>query len=181
MPASGAAARRQQEATVRTLLHEGLISDDLLALLDETESEGVEGDDAALVRVVRRDAMKARRVPTSLVRAMTLAGNRGQEAWVKARRASDFGAFLPFLETNIELRREYAACFEFDETYDALLDDYEEGLRTADVRAIFGALRKQLPELVAAASERSPGPLQGPFSIPGQRAALDLVLRRVGF
>jgi carboxypeptidase Taq len=181
MPKAGAAARGQQEATVRALLHEGMISDELGELLDTVAASGVNGDDAALVRVVRRDAEKARRVPTDLVTRIALASNEAQEAWVDARKNDDFAAFLPYLERNIELRREYAACFEGAEPYDALLDDFEPGMKTDEVRTIFGPLREQLPDLVAAATERSPGQIEGTFPIAGQRAALDLVLRRVGF
>src|SRR5687767_6933549 len=108
MPAAGYAARGRHEATLTRLMHEGLISSQLFELLDEVEASGPEGDDAALVREVRHEADKARRVPAELVEALTLAGSAGQEAWNKARDADDFAAFLPFLERNVELRRDYA-------------------------------------------------------------------------
>lgn len=193
MPPAGATARGEQAATIAGLLHEGMTDPALADLLDEVEAAGVNaerpacgqslqaGDDAALVRVVRRDADKARRVPNELVKAMTLAGNAGQEAWTKAREDDDFATFLPFLERNIALRVEYAACFDVAEPYDALLDDFEPGMLTAEVRDVFGPLRQQLPGLIAAATAHSPGPLTGTFPIDGQRRALDNLLRRVGF
>lgn len=180
MPRAGAAARAQQEATIAGILHERMTAPRLAELLAAVDGTG-EADDAALVRVVRRDAERARRVPAELVRDITLAGNAGQEAWMKAREADDFAAFLPFLERNIELRRQYAACFEADEPYDALLDDYEPGLKAADVRDVFARLRSDLPALVAAAAEHSPPPLTGPFDIEAQRRVVDVILRRVGF
>jgi carboxypeptidase Taq len=181
MPPAGATARAHQEATLHGLLHEGLIAPELADLLAEAQAAGVQGDDAALVRVVGRDADKARRVPTELVKAMAMAGNEGQEAWAKARENDDFEAFLPYLERNLDLRREYAACFDVAEPYDALLDDFEPGMLTSDVREVFGPLREELPRLVAAAAERSPGRLAGSFPVDGQRRALDFLLRRVGF
>jgi carboxypeptidase Taq len=179
MPRAGAEARAQQEATLTGIVHERMTAPELADLLDA--ADGAAGDDAALARVVRREAEKARRVPAELVREITLAANAGQEAWAKAREADDFAAFLPFLERNIELRREYAACFEADEPYDALLDDFEPGLHAAEVRTVFARLREELPALVAAAAERSAPPLPGPFDVAAPRRVVDMTLHRVGF
>jgi len=181
MPPTGARARGAQMATVSGLLHDGMAAPEVLELLDEAEREELTGDDAALVRLVRREAEKATLVPTELVKALALAASAGQEAWAKARADDDFAAFLPFLERNIGLRAEYAACFDVAEPYDALLDDFEPGMLTAEVREAFAPLRSELPELVAAAAERSPGQLRGHFPADGQRRAVDMILRRVGF
>lgn len=181
MPPAAHAARGQQEATLTGLMHEGMTAPELTGLLEDVEASGPQGDDDALAREVRREADKARRVPAELVRQMTLAGSAGQEAWVKAREAGDFAAFLPFLERNVELRREYAACFAVAEAYDALLDDYEPGMLTGEVREAFAPLRAELPALVAAAAEHSAAPLSGPFPVDAQRRAVDMILRRVGF
>lgn len=181
MPPAGNASRGQQTATLSRLWHDGMASPALAELLDEAEGADLEGDDAALVREVRREADKARRVPGELVQAMAIAGSDGQEAWVGARANADFAAFRPFLERNIELAREYAACFDVDEPYDALLDDHEPGMLTREVREAFAPLRAELPALVAAAAEHSPGPPVGPFALDAQRRAVDLLLRRIGF
>jgi carboxypeptidase Taq len=183
MPPAGNASRGRQTATLSGLVHEGLTSPVLAELLEEIEVAGEElgGDDAALVRVVRRDAEKARRVPNELVQAMAVASSDGQEAWAAAREADDFAAFLPFLERNLALAREYAACFDVTEPYDALLDDHEPGMLTGEVREAFAPLRGELPALVAAAAAHSPGQPTGPFDLDAQRRAVDLLLRRIGF
>lgn len=181
MPPAGNAARGRQTATLSAMLHEGMTAPVLAELLEEAAGIELEGDDAALVREVRREAEKARRVPTDLVTAMAMAGSDGQEAWVKAREAGDFAAFRPFLERNIELAREYAACFDVAEPYDALLDDHEPGMLTGEVREAFAPLRAELPALVAAAAEHSPGLPQGPFPVDAQRRAIDVLLKRIGF
>jgi carboxypeptidase Taq len=49
------------------------------------------------------------------------------------------------------LRREYADFFApYDHVYDPLLDDFEPGLKTVDVKAIFNTLRPQQVELIKA-------------------------------
>ena len=155
MPPAGAAGRAEQMATVSGVIHDGMTDPRIAELLEQVEDAQLDGDDAALVRVVAREAEKARLVPAELVRELTIAASEGQEVWAKARAEDDFASFRPYLERNVELRREYAACFDVDEPYDALLDDYEPGMRTSDVRAVFTRLREELPALVAAAAERA--------------------------
>jgi carboxypeptidase Taq len=181
MPPAGVAARAEQTATINGMLHDGLADPRIGELLVELTERELDGDDAALVRVVAKETDKARRVPAQLVRELTIAASRGQESWAKARQDDDFESFRPFLEHNVELKREYAACFDVAEPYDALLDDYEPGMLTDEVRAVFGPLREELPPLVADAAERSPGILTGHFEIEAQRRAVDLILKRVGF
>ena len=63
--------------------------------------------------------------------------------------------------------------------YDGLLGDYDFGLRTDELRRVFGELAAALPPLVAEAQLRSPRrALQVPVS--AQRAAVAGALRRLG-
>jgi carboxypeptidase Taq len=181
MPSTGAAGRAEQMATLSGLLHDNQTDPALGELLDAAAELELEGDDAALVRVARRDVEKARRLPPDLVRALARAGSAGHLAWARAREAGDFEAFRPTLEHNVLLRAEYAACFDVAEPYDALLDDHDPGMLTEEVRAAFAPLRAELPGLVGAGAEHAPPPLRGPFPVDRQRRAVDVVLRRVGF
>ena len=61
---------------------------------------------------------------------------------------------MPFLERHLELRRRYVELFpEADEPYDVLLDDYERGMKAAEVRSVFDRLKEELVPLVAEAAE----------------------------
>lgn len=177
MPPAGAEARADAIATLSRLIHERQTAPELLELL------GAADDGDPVARVARRDAAKALRVPRALIGALAHASAAGQDAWQAAREVDDFAAFRPYLERNIELLREYASCFEdeTDEPYDALLDDFEPGMRAADVRAAFAPLRDELPELVAAGAERPAPKLPAPFPIEGQRRAVRMILERLGF
>ena len=88
-------------------------------------------------------------MPTELAAEIELAASAAQEPWVRARQTSDFAVFAPYLERNLQLRRDYAACFDgVEHPYDALLDDFEPGLTTTLVRRVFDALRAGLVPLV---------------------------------
>jgi carboxypeptidase Taq len=154
MPPAGSEHRAEHLATLRRIQHEVLIDHETGRLLEELrpleDSLDPDSDDAALIRVARRDYEKAVRVPTELRAEMVRAAAQARTVWVKAKAESDFQQFLPALERNFELRRRYVDCFEdVDEPYDILLDDFEPQTTTAEVRAIFEVLKGELVSLIA--------------------------------
>jgi carboxypeptidase Taq len=161
MPPRGGAARAESLATLGRISHEMFISSETGRLLElatgelDGDADG-DSDDARLVRVVRRRWEKARRVPAELTAELARAGSVGYEAWVGARKASDFATFAPYLERNLELAHRYVECFdEFDGPYDALLDDYEPGMKAAKVTRLFGELKRELVPLIAKVTEHA--------------------------
>ena len=186
MPSRGTEARANQLSTLGRIAHERFVDPELGRLLDSAEplveSLPYDSDDRSLVRVTRRDWEKARRVPTELRAEMTLQAARGHHAWVEARRTNDFASFLPYLRTNVELKRRYVECFEWsDSPYTPLLDDYEPGMLTSEVREVFATLRPALTNLVAAAPEVDSSFLRGEFAPDAQRAVAVQVLETLGF
>ena len=176
MPAGGAPTRAAQLSTMHELTHAFETEDRFGELFEELEpyaaSLPLDSDDAALIRVAKRDWEKARRIPTSLAAELALVIAQAYEPWVKAREESDFPSFRPWLERILELRRSYIECFApYDDPYDVLLDDFEPGMRTEEVRAAFGVLEPGLTELVAEhAGDEEDGLPEGPFSIAVQKA-----------
>jgi carboxypeptidase Taq len=186
MPPLGTEARAEQLATLGRIAHERFTDDEVGRLLDAAEPLveplQYDSDDASLVRVTRRDWEKARRVPSQLREEMTLEAARGHHAWVEARRMSDYTSFRPYLERNLELKRRYVDCFEWsDSPYTPLLDDYEPGMLTTEVRDVFAALRPALTELVASAPQVDASFLHGDFPPVEQRAFAERVLATLGF
>ncbi len=189
MPARGAAIRAEQLATLGKLAHEMFVDDETGRLLDGAaawaEAQGYDSDEASLVRVTRRDWEKARRIPAELTADMTRQASLAIPVWVEARRNSDYKAFLPALQTNLDLRKRYVECFEgtFDEAYDVLLDDYEPGMRTAEVRHLFDHLKEHQAPLVRRAAEAAAGvaPPVGPWDIDTQKIFELEVARAFGF
>ncbi len=155
MPPGGADARGNQLALLGKLAHERGTSAELGKLLDDLKpysaSLDPDSDEARLVKVSARTYNKATRVTTEYIMSFAQATTLGQQAWMQARQAKDFSIFRPHLEKIVALRQEYAAFFpDFKHPYDALLDDFEPGMKTADVKAIFDTLRPQQVELIKA-------------------------------
>ena len=180
MPPAGGEPRGELRATVGRLAHERFTDERVGEWLEAAEPrDELEAD---VVRVARRDFDKARRVPGELVAELARAGVAARGAWLQAREDGDYASFAPSLERNVELRRRYSACFpEAAHPYDPLLDDYEPGMSTADVREALERLRDGLVPLVAAAPEIDDTLLRvGPFAEAGQRRLLITVLRAIG-
>jgi len=189
MPPGGAADRAEQLATLARLTHETLVSDETGRLLEEVrpfgESLEYDSDHASLLRWLRREYGKAVRVPVELRAELSRAAAQGLPVWERARRESDFGLFLPVLRHNFELRRQYVACFEpAEEDYDHLLDDFEPGMRTSEVRAIFDRLKEGLQPLLREVLDSEPPDdsfLHGTFPLAAQQELERRVLAGFGF
>ena len=183
MPRAGAEARANASATLTRLAHERFVSDEVGKLLEELES--LEGDaDAALVRVTRREWERSRRVPTELAGEMSHAAGVAVAAWDEAKAESDFASFAPHLERQLELKHRYIACFpEADVPYDVLLDDYEEGMTTAQVADVFARIKGDLVSLVERHRKQpvDDAPLRGTFPVAAQERAGRVVLEAFGF
>ena len=145
MPLRGGDARARQQATMRVMLHERMVDPRLGELLDRAEDEQLDPARAAMVRILRRDRPRAMQLPPAFVRRLALAEARGVNAWRTARQEGDFDLYRPALEQVIALKREQADLIGYEgERYDALLDQYEPGMRVARLEPLLMQLRDEL-------------------------------------
>ena len=184
MPRGGAAARVEQVASIERARHERLASAEIGDLLYEVrpyeESLPADSDDASLIRVARLDYEKAMRVPAGLRGQITRAAALAEHAWERARERSNFSLLLPHLEKIVELKRQYIECFDVAQPYDALLDDFEPGMTTAEIARPLAELKERLVPLAAQIAERSDAVddscLRGRFSLESQRSLMHAIL-----
>jgi carboxypeptidase Taq len=186
MPPLGTPARAEALATIGRIAHEKFVDDEIGRLLERLrpleESLDYDSDDASLIRVTRRDWEKQRRVPSELRAEMTRAGSQGHIVWVEAREQNDFSSFLPALERNLELKRRYVECFEWDDSpYTALLDDFEPFMQTSEVAEVFDTIQPVLSELVREAPPIDASFLELPYPEALQREFAERVLDTLGF
>jgi carboxypeptidase Taq len=155
MPPGAAEERGQQLATIATISHQKFVSDEIGALLDDlkkwAESLDKDSDDYRLIKVTARDYAKETLVPSDFIAEFAQVTTLAQQMWMEARAKSDFSIFRPHLEKIIDLNHRYVSFFPSAEhPYDVLLDNFEPGMKTSEVQAIFGALRPQQVELIQA-------------------------------
>lgn len=190
MPSGGGEARAEHTATVKRLAHEKFTSDEIGQLLDDLAAKGAVGDydsdDASLVRVARWKYNRERKLPTTLVTELARHQSAAQEIWIKARAESNFALFQPALEKMFDLKRQEAeALGPSDSIYDPLLDEYERGMKAAQVKVVFDALRAEIVPLVKAVSANadtvSNTVLHQPFDPATQREFGMMVIKKFGF
>ena len=76
--------------------------------------------------------------------------SKAYEAWVKARERSEYALFAPHLETLLSLSQEKAEYLGYEDSpYDALLEDYERGTTTAQLKTLFSTLAERQRVLVS--------------------------------
>jgi carboxypeptidase Taq len=188
MPPKANEARSLALAEMGGLLH-GLATDPALAgLLDAAAAEPLDDIQRANLREMRRAWRSANALPTALVEAKSLATNRCEHAWRTQRPANDWAGFAPNLREVLKLAREEAEALSQSaglSKYDALLDVYEPGMRSADVERAFAPLRQWLPGLIRDVIARQSldtviEPV-GPFPTAAQKALGLDAMKLMGF
>ena len=150
MPPAGGAARARAQATLQATAHARFVDPEMGALIDGLSEESLSEEQEANLRLLRRDYDKAVRVPQELVRELAEVSGRAYQAWTEARPAADFSLLEPHMARLVELKKQEAEALGYaDEPYDALLDQYEPGMTTAEVEAMFQGLLRGLKPLVA--------------------------------
>jgi carboxypeptidase Taq len=154
MPRGGVENRAEQMALLAGILHDRGADpafDDLLGLIEGSALVAdPESPEAVNVRELRREYERERRLPRGLVEEGARVATLSAQAWYEAREARDFTRFASWLERVVVLAREEADAVGYpDCRYDALLEDYEPGTTTRQVRALLDGLKAQLVPLVA--------------------------------
>jgi carboxypeptidase Taq len=186
LPPAGVEERAEQQALLEGMIHDlrtgaqmGRLTAELAEITLPTD------EDRALVRWLRRDFDRAARLPKELVeRQARLVGN-AQPAWAQARKTSDFAAFAPHLEQLVGLAREKAELLGYSgHPYDALLEDYEPGTTSAEVKAVFDGLESGVADLarrIAARPQVDAGFLSRHYPRDVQQRVVRQVAADIGF
>ena len=155
MPPGGAPARGRALATLGRLSHEKFTAPEVGHLLDALrpyeESLPYDDDDAALIRVTRRDYEREVKVPADLVTRITEHSAALYNKWTEARPANDFAGLAADLEETRQLSIALAECFPgYSHIADPLIGFSDYGMTAETVRAVFAELREQLVPIVRA-------------------------------
>ena len=159
MPPGGAEARGRQLALLSRCAHEKLVDPEFGRLLDDVEpwaqSQPYDSDEAALIRVTRREYEQAIRVPVEFVAEMNNHFATLYQAWTAARPKNDFKSLAPMLQKTLDLSRRYADYFApYESPADPLIELLDYGMKASSVRAVFSELRQRLVPLVQAITNR---------------------------
>jgi carboxypeptidase Taq len=188
LPEAAAKHRADQLAWLSSRAHELATSDDWRSDLEIAEASDDRSNPivTANLQELRREFDRGTKLTTELVARDSVASSLAKHAWAEARERSDFSSFAPHLETLLEIAREKAELWGYqDEPYDALLEGYERGTSTAAVAALFDRMQPAAREIAAQAVEFSashaPSLPAGPYPIAAQQRFNAQIAEAVGF
>ena len=191
MPEGGARARAEQQAALALVAHELITAPqmaDLLASARETAASLPEWDRANLDEMARIHA-HATATPADLVEKLSHQKSETEMIWRSARAANDYARLAPALDVLITLVREQAAA-KSDALglapYDALLDSYDPGRRSAEIDRLFDEIESFLPDMLRRVMEAQGArpahlPISGPFPVALQERLGREVMDALGF
>ena len=161
MPEGGAPARGRQLALLSRLGHEKFTDAEVGRLLDAlqpyAESLPFDDDDAALLRLTRRNYDRLVKVPNDFIGEVSEHSAEIYQAWTQARPENDFQRVRPMLEKTLDQSRRFAEYFgPYDHIADPLIDFSDYGMKAESVRRVFAQLREGLVPLVKAITEQAP-------------------------
>lgn len=161
------------------------LKDYLVKLSQPEEFEKLDADWQFIVKLMKRELDRDERIPQDFYSAYVQEQAESAKAWEEAKRASDFTIFAPHLKKMIEMTKQRCAYTDPDkEVYDALLNDFEEGMDSATIDRLFGELKAALVPLVQkilAAKQPDDSKFHAFYSADDQRKVQEYLLSYIGF
>lgn len=126
----------------------------LLEYLDANR-EQLDQKERRMVFLLIKDIRAMQKIPMEEYVAYEKLVVESQNAWYKAKNASDFAAFLPYLEKIFESRIRFARYIapEMD-PYDYWLNEFEPGVDRKTCDQFFAQLRQRLVPLIRACAQK---------------------------
>lgn len=183
MPREGFRDRAVARAELEVLRQQLLLKPEFVELVDKAESKLEELNDyeRGIVRVLKRAIRIAKALPPWLVAERAKVTQEAMVVWREAKSKNDFELFKPYLERIFDLARKTADFLGWERhPYDALVDLYEEGLRTEDVDRILGYLRRELKWIINKVVSEGRYPQRHPLEeVQYDPGKMELVNRKV--
>ena len=136
------------------------------------------------VEVIRKNYDQTQKIPAEEYVAYSVLLNDAQNVWQKAKNEDDFAAFAPYLEKIVAYNRKFAGYYNPGMApYDALLNEYEEGMTTATLDTFFEKLRHTIVPLIAKVKAAEPiddSFLYKHYPVESQRVFSDYLMEVMG-
>ncbi|MCO5057946.1 MAG: carboxypeptidase M32 [Rhizobiaceae bacterium] len=192
MAPGGGEARAEAMAVLAGMHHRQATAPEIADWIDTAEREPLSEDQRAALREFRRVHTNLTCLPAEFVERQTRTRMRCEQLWRELRPRNDWAGFLPALDAVVELTREEAqrrAQVLKVDPYDALIEQYDPGGRTADIAPLFDELKGFLVDFVPRALEVQAKrfethplrALSGSYAIEKQRELGLTMMAAVGF
>lgn len=141
MPSQAGLYRAEVISEISSYVFKLSIDDTLGKMLEEAQpSDEIE---KAIIRVGKKDYTLSKKIPPELYEEVAKLATISEQEWQKAKPTGDFSQVKPYLEKLVELNRKIAELIGYeDEPYNALLDEFEPGMKASELEAIFNPLKE---------------------------------------
>ncbi len=139
--------------------------------------------DAELLRraeIIKRDARETACIPIDEYTAFTELTNESYYVWYNAKLNNDFASYAPYLEKLVETMKRFSKYIDPEkDTYDYLLDSFEEGTSREYYDKFFDDVKAVLVPLIAKINDKkqpdSDWLQNGSYPVEGQRRLTELM------
>ncbi len=129
---------------------------ELIAYL-EAHADALDAVTRRQVEVMRKGYDQMHRIPAEEYVAYSGLMNEAENVWHKAKNENDFASFAPYLEKIFAFNKKFAGYYNAEMApYDALLNEFEEGMNTVTLDAFFAQLRETIVPLIAKVQKAAP-------------------------
>ena len=120
---------------------------DLIAYL-KAHAERLDAVQLRELEVLEKNYQQMNRIPAAEFVEFNILRNDAQANWEKAKASNDFSIFQPYLEKIVAFEKKFAGYYNASiPAYDALLNEYEEGMTMEVLDAFFEKLRSAIVPL----------------------------------
>ncbi|XHB99800.1 carboxypeptidase M32 [Nitratireductor sp. ac15] len=192
MAPGGGEARAEAMSTLAGMAHRQATAPEIADWIEAAAQEDLNAEQKTAVAEFRRHYINLTCLPSDFVERQTRTRMRCEQLWREARPKGDWAGFLPALEGVIEMAREEAERRSDVlglAPYDALMEQFDPGNRTAEIAPVFENLKAFLVDFVPNALEiqkkkRATNPLRplsGNYPVERQRELGLAMMAAVGF
>ena len=136
------------------------------------------------LEVLRKNYDQLFKIPAQEYVEYNVLVNDAQAIWEKAKNTDDFALFAPYLEKIVAFNQKFAGYYDPEKLpYDALLNEYEEGINMQTLDAFFAQLRAVIVPLIAKIQRAQPigdGFLFKHYPVAVQRQFSDYLMEVMG-
>jgi len=162
---------------------------DLQTLEGGEECSDAKSEERMILELAREEFEKSERIPEALEAKRARLSSSAYAAWVKARTENDFKQFEPVLTDCFETAKEIAKAVRGDNTekslYTTMLDEFERGMESERIDAIFEEIEAALVPLLTRVLESKHKPdvscLEGTFNVDKQQELSRSIVTAMGF
>ena len=150
MPHEGASVRGEALSKISSLSQRLFLDKDFVSLIHKAgEEKNLNDYEKGVVRMLLRSLKYYEKLPKEFIEEFEKLTSEATVVWRKAKEANNFKLFQPYLEKIFKMSSEKAEYLGYkDSAYDALLDEYEEGLTSREVSNFFNEINNPLTKLL---------------------------------